>query len=111
MENCWGLILKHHIVTVIIIGEKNEEIVLLCLNCGATAKFTCKECDKPLCGRCISREKKDLVTKVVFPAGLCSSCTKKRMEKFSTGEINTLSESISKYVKPVLSGPKSIDEQ
>lgn len=94
---------------MIIIGEKNEEIVLLCLNCGATAKFTCKECEKPLCGRCISREKKDLVNKVVLPAGLCNSCSRKREERFSTGEINTLSESISKFVNPILSGPKSED--
>ena len=92
---------------MIIIGEKNEEIVLLCLNCGATAKFSCSECETPLCGRCISREKKDLVTKVVLPAGLCSSCAKKRADQFSSGEINTLSESISKYVNPVMSGPRS----
>ncbi len=94
-------------IIVIIIGEKNEEIVLICLNCGATAKFTCKECETPLCGRCISREKKDVVTKVVLPAGLCNSCSKKRLAKFSTGEINTLSESIAKYVNPIISGPKS----
>ncbi|MCE7742559.1 MAG: hypothetical protein GOP50_08880 [Candidatus Heimdallarchaeota archaeon] len=91
---------------MIIISEKNEEIVLICLNCGATARFSCEECEKPLCGRCISREKKDLVSKVVLPAGLCNSCSKKRGEKFSTGEINTLSESISRYVNPILSGPK-----
>ena len=92
---------------VIIISEKNEEIVFICLNCGATAKFSCNECGKPLCGRCRSREKKDLVSNVVLPAGLCNSCSKRRTEKFSEGEINTLSESISKYVEPILSGPKS----
>ncbi|MHA1202876.1 MAG: hypothetical protein ACTSQ4_10180 [Candidatus Heimdallarchaeaceae archaeon] len=93
--------------TVIIIGEKNEEIVLICLNCGAAAKFTCKECEKPICGRCRSREKQDLVSNVVLPSGLCNSCSKKRVVKFSSGEINTLSESIAKYVNPIISGPKS----
>ena len=107
MENCWGLILQNLMIIVIIIGEKNEEIVLFCLNCGATAKFACEECAKPLCGRCRSREKKDLVSKVVLPSGLCNGCSKKRGEKFSTGEINTLSESIVKYVNPIISGPKS----
>ncbi len=92
---------------VIIIGEKNEEIVFICLNCGATAKFTCNECGRPLCGRCRSRDKKDLVSKVVLPAGLCNTCSKKRTEKFSEGEINTLSESVAKYVNPLISGPKS----
>ncbi len=92
---------------MIIIGEKNEEIVLLCLNCGATAKFACDECKKPLCGRCRSREKKDLVSKIVLPAGLCNSCTKNRINRFSAGEINTLSESVTKYAKPILSGPRN----
>lgn len=92
---------------MIIIGEKNEEIVLICLNCGATAKFTCDECGKPLCGRCRSREKKDLVTNVILPAGLCNTCSKKRNERFSDGEINTLSELVLKYVKPIISGPRS----
>lgn len=91
---------------VIIISEKNEEIVLVCLNCGATAKFSCNNCGRPLCGRCRSREKKDLVSKVVLPAGLCNSCSKKRNEKFSEGDINTLSESVIKYVNPIISGPK-----
>ena len=92
---------------MIIIGEKNEEIVLLCLNCGVTAKFACDECGKPLCGRCRSREKKDLVSKIVLPAGLCNSCTRNRTNRFSTGEINTLSESVTKYAKPIISGPRS----
>ena len=96
---------------MIVIGEKNEELVVICLNCGATAKFSCSECEKPLCGRCISREKKDVVTKVVLPAGLCRSCSKKRSEQFSSGEINTLSESISKYARPVMSGPRSDQDE
>lgn len=95
---------------MIIIGEKNEEIVLICLNCGATARYSCKECGQPLCGRCRSREKKDLVSKLILPAGLCKSCSKKREEQFSEGEINTLSESIVEYVKPILSGPKILEE-
>lgn len=97
-------------IIVIIIGEKNEEIVLICLNCGATAKYSCKDCGKPLCGRCISRKKKDLVNNVVLPAGLCNICSKKRDEEFSEGEFNTLSESIVKYVKPLISGPKSLED-
>jgi len=92
---------------VIIIGEKNEEIVLLCLNCGVTAKFACDECEKPLCGRCRSREKKDLVSKIVLPAGLCNSCSKNRIDGFSAGKINTLSESVTKYAEPIISGPKT----
>lgn len=92
---------------MIIIGEKNEEIVLLCLNCGATAKFACDECGKPLCGRCRSREKKNLVSKIVLPAGLCNSCSKNRIYRFSSGKINTLSESVTKYAEPIISGPKT----
>lgn len=107
MQKCWGLILENPMTIVIIIGEKNEEIVLICLNCGAAAKFACEECGKHLCGRCISREKKDLVSKIVLPAGLCNGCSKNRIDRFSAGKINTLSESVTKYAEPIISGPKT----
>ena len=69
-----------------------------CSNCGAKAKFGCSSCEKPLCGRCISRQKKDLLDNIIVPAGLCKNCLKARIETFDIGDFNPLSEAIIIYV-------------
>lgn len=43
----------------------------ICSNCGATAKYVCRDCGKPLCGRCRSR-------KPIFGIGLCKQCIQVR---------------------------------
>lgn len=69
-----------------------------CSNCGVKAKFGCSSCEKPLCGRCISREKKDLLDNIVIPAGLCKECVGVRVDNYSDGEFNPLSEAVTIYV-------------
>jgi hypothetical protein len=78
------------------------KIILLyectCSNCGVKAKFGCSSCEKPLCGRCISREKKDPLNNIIIPAGLCKDCVKTRTNKYTQGDFNPLSEAITIYV-------------
>jgi hypothetical protein len=69
-----------------------------CINCGVKAKYGCSSCEKPLCGRCISREKKDLLDNIIIPAGLCKECLKTRTRNYETGNFNPLSEAITIYV-------------
>ena len=78
------------------------KIILLydteCHNCGVKAKFACSLCEKPLCGRCISREKKDLMNNILIPAGLCKECISDRVDDFNQGNFNPLSEAVTIYV-------------
>ncbi|NPD88577.1 MAG: hypothetical protein HGN29_07625 [Asgard group archaeon] len=69
-----------------------------CSNCGVKAKYGCSSCEKPLCGRCISREKKDLLDNIIIPAGLCKECVKTRAGNYDSGNFNPLSEAITIYV-------------
>ncbi|MHA1202782.1 MAG: hypothetical protein ACTSQ4_09700 [Candidatus Heimdallarchaeaceae archaeon] len=78
------------------------KIILLfestCSKCGAKAKYCCSNCGKPLCGRCLSREKKELVSNIIIPAGLCSKCVELRIDKYKRGDMNPLSEAVTIYV-------------
>jgi len=78
------------------------KIILLydskCIKCGAKAKFGCSSCKKPLCGRCISKEKKEPLNNLVVPPGLCRNCVNKREKRYNQGEFNPLSEAITIYV-------------
>lgn len=78
-----------------------------CSNCGNKAKFTCSNCGTPLCGRCKSREKTDVLSNVIVPAGLCKECVNERLDNFYEGNMNTLSESVIIYANPLDSAPKS----
>jgi hypothetical protein len=94
---------------VIILGEKKGKIEFFCSNCGATARYTCINCEKPLCGRCRSRKKKSVLSNVIIPSGLCKKCSENRLQDFEEGQINTLSESVLEYADPIISAPKSSD--
>ncbi len=78
------------------------KIILLfettCSKCGSRAKYCCSNCGQPLCGRCSSREKKELVSNIIIPAGLCNKCVELRIDKYNKGEMNTLSEAVNIYV-------------
>ncbi len=78
------------------------KIILLfestCSKCGAKARYYCSNCGKPLCGRCLSREKKELVSNIIIPAGLCSMCVEVRIDNYKRGEMNPLSEAVTIYV-------------
>ena len=78
------------------------KIILLyesyCSNCGVKAKFACSLCEKPLCGRCISREKKDLMNNILIPAGLCKECISERKKNYNQGNFNPLFEAVTIYV-------------
>ena len=78
----------------------------ICSNCGAKAKYTCSNCSVSLCVRCRSREKTDILSNVVVPAGLCKECSKDRLDSFYEGKFNTLSESVTIYANPLDSAPK-----
>ena len=86
------------------------KIILLfestCSKCGAKAKFCCSNCGKPLCGRCLSREKIELVSNIIIPAGLCSKCVELRIDNYKKGEMNTLSEAVTIYVTEPISKEK-----
>ncbi|MCG3227187.1 MAG: hypothetical protein H7645_09720 [Candidatus Heimdallarchaeota archaeon] len=69
-----------------------------CSNCGVKAKFGCSSCENPLCGRCISREKKDILNNILIPAGLCKHCVKSRTKNRKESDFNPLSEAITIYV-------------
>ena len=71
----------------------------ICCNCGAIARYGCATCGKPLCGRCGTRDKKEILDNVIVHAGLCKSCTIERLNDFIEGSINMLSEAIDKYAK------------
>lgn len=77
-----------------------------CSNCGNKAKYTCSNCGTPLCGRCRSREKTDVLSNVIVPAGLCKECVNERLDSFYEGKMNTLSESVIIYANPLDSAPK-----
>ena len=80
-----------------------------CSNCGAKAKFCCSNCGKALCGRCITKEKKNLVTNIIIPEGLCKSCSDRRILEYNKGSFNTLSEAITIYVPDPFNDNKIID--
>jgi len=103
------LIFEIKLITVIILGEKKGKIEFFCSNCSATAKYTCTNCEKPLCGRCRSRKKKNVLSNIIVPAGLCKQCSENRLQDFEKGQINTLSDSVLKYADPIISAPKSSD--
>ena len=89
------------------------KIILLfestCSNCGIKAKFCCSNCGKPLCGRCLSREKKELVSNIIIPAGLCSKCIELRVDNYRKGELNHLSEAVTIYVTEPITKEKIIN--
>ncbi|MHA1224214.1 MAG: hypothetical protein ACTSP3_13385, partial [Candidatus Heimdallarchaeaceae archaeon] len=91
---------------VIILGEKKGKIEIFCSKCGAIARFTCRECGKPLCGRCRTREKKGIVEKITNPEGLCKECAEKRRREYKTGEKSILAETIIRYVEPIRAEPR-----
>ena len=66
----------------------------ICANCGVRASYECEKCGKPLCGRCRSREKKEILSNIVVHAGLCKECVMKRLNEFVEGTINILSEAV-----------------
>ena len=91
---------------MIILGEKNGKIEVFCSKCGAVAKYSCRSCGNPLCGRCRSREKKDVITNAVIPSGLCKRCVIERQAEFALGELSILTETVMQYAEPLISAPK-----
>ena len=77
-----------------------------CANCGVKARFYCHRCEKLLCGRCISKEKRDLVSDIIQPSGLCKECTGIRIAQCANGNLNPLSEAISRYAPSPLEKAK-----
>ena len=77
-----------------------------CSTCGNRAKHSCSNCGIPLCGRCRSREKTDILSNVIVPSGLCKECVNERLDSFYEGNMNTLSESVIIYANPLDSAPK-----
>ncbi|MBY9002080.1 MAG: hypothetical protein KGD64_14265 [Candidatus Heimdallarchaeota archaeon] len=90
-------------------------IVLLfestCSKCGAKAKYCCFNCGNPLCGRCLSREKKDLVTNIIIPSGLCNNCIERRTDEYNEGDMNPLSEAVTIYVTESSDSEKIINNK
>lgn len=91
---------------MIILGEKNGKIEIFCSKCGAVAKFSCENCGKPLCGRCRTRKKKDIILNTVIPSGLCDNCVEERQREFKLGKLNILTETVIHYAEPIISEPK-----
>ena len=91
------------------------KIILLfestCSKCGAKAKYCCSNCGKPLCGRCLSREKKELISNIIIPAGLCSRCVKERINEYNSGNFNPLSEAVTIYVTEPISEEKIVSNE
>ncbi|MCK4896543.1 MAG: hypothetical protein KAS47_07015 [Candidatus Heimdallarchaeota archaeon] len=89
------------------------KIILLfestCSKCGAKAKYCCSNCGQPLCGRCLSREKKELISNIIIPAGLCSKCVELRIDSYKKGEMNPLSEAVSIYVTEPITKEKVVN--
>ena len=89
------------------------KIILLfestCAKCGAKAKYCCSNCGKPLCGRCLSREKKELVSNIIIPAGLCRLCAELRIDTYQKGEMNPLSEAVTIYVTEPITKEKIVN--
>ena len=83
--------------------RKKGKIEIFCSKCGAIARFSCRECGKPLCGRCRTKEKKGIVENITNPEGLCRECSEKRRREYKTGEKSILAETIIKYVEPIKS--------
>ncbi len=70
----------------------------ICSRCNSRAKFCCSICGRPYCGRCLSKEKKDLLSNIVVPAGLCRNCVNERLQENKKGVLNHLSEAVTVYV-------------
>jgi len=89
------------------------KIILLfestCSKCGAKAKYCCSNCGKPLCGRCLSRKKKELVPNIIIPAGLCNRCVELRIVNYNRGEMNPLSEAVTIYVTEPITKEKIVN--
>ena len=81
----------------------------VCSNCGSKAKYGCSKCGKPFCGRCLTREKKDLINNIIVPEGLCKNCVQIRLQENVEGTFNHLSEAIAIYVSDSIENKKIID--
>ena len=82
----------YHLVKIVLLFES------ICSMCGVKARFCCSSCGKPICGRCMSKEKKALIDNIVVPSGLCRYCVENRKEEHSHGNLNPLSEAVTIYV-------------
>ena len=62
--------------------------ILICANCGATAKYLCRDCKKLLCGRCRSRKYRiGLGKDPIIAVGICKQCVEDRNLHTAVGMI------------------------
>jgi len=81
----------------------------ICSRCSSKAKFCCSLCGRPFCGRCLSKEKKDLLSNIIVPAGLCRNCVEERLQENNEGVLNHLSEAVTVYVTDPIENKKIVD--
>ena len=81
----------------------------ICSRCESKAKFCCSTCGRPFCGRCLSREKRDLLSNIIVPVGLCKNCVEERILENKQGVLNHLSEAVTVYVTDPIENKKIVD--